>query len=78
MNSRERVQRAVNFQSVDRVPIDLGGMKASSIAKSTTPSPSGVRALQIYCWAGMPSGCRPLSAIDELSPNHRLSRRRRF
>ena len=32
MNSRERVQRAVNFQSVDRVPIDLGGMKASSIA----------------------------------------------
>ena len=32
MNSRERVQRAVNFQPVDRVPIDLGGMKASSIA----------------------------------------------
>ena len=32
MTSRERVQRAVNFQAVDRVPIDLGGMKASSIA----------------------------------------------
>jgi len=32
MTSRERVQRAVNFQPVDRVPIDLGGMKASSIA----------------------------------------------
>jgi uroporphyrinogen decarboxylase len=32
MTSRERIQRAVNFQSVDRVPIDLGGMKASGIA----------------------------------------------
>ena len=31
MTSRERVQRAVNFQPVDRVPIDLGGMKASGI-----------------------------------------------
>jgi len=32
MTSRERVQRAVNFEPVDRVPIDLGGMKASGIA----------------------------------------------
>ena len=32
MNSRERVQRAVNFQEADRVPIDLGGLKASTIA----------------------------------------------
>lgn len=31
MTSRERVLRAVNFQAVDRTPIDLGGMKASSI-----------------------------------------------
>jgi uroporphyrinogen-III decarboxylase len=32
MTSRERVQRAVNFQTPDRVPVDLGGMKASGIA----------------------------------------------
>ncbi len=31
MTSRERVRRAVNFEPVDRVPIDLGGMKASTI-----------------------------------------------
>lgn len=31
MTSRERVLNAVNFQDVDRVPIDLGAMKASSI-----------------------------------------------
>jgi len=32
MTSRERVQKAINFQEPDRVPIDLGGMKASGIA----------------------------------------------
>ncbi|MCX8083211.1 MAG: hypothetical protein N3D17_07495 [bacterium] len=32
MTSRERVERAVNFQPIDRVPIDLGGMKASGIS----------------------------------------------
>ena len=32
MTSRERVQRAINFHIPDRVPIDLGGMKASGIA----------------------------------------------
>ena len=32
MNSRERVLAAVNFQQPDRVPIDLGGMRASGIA----------------------------------------------
>src|ERR1019366_9408681 len=32
MTSRERVQRAINFQEADRVPIDLGGMVASTIA----------------------------------------------
>jgi len=32
MTSRERVIRAVNHQVPDRVPIDLGAMKASSIA----------------------------------------------
>jgi len=32
MRSRERVQMAVNFQEADRVPIDLGGLKASGIA----------------------------------------------
>jgi len=32
MTSRERVVRAVNHQVPDRVPIDLGAMKASSIA----------------------------------------------
>lgn len=31
MISRERVLRAVNFQRPDRVPIDLGGMRASGI-----------------------------------------------
>lgn len=31
MTSRERVLRAVNFQDTDRVPIDLGAMKASGI-----------------------------------------------
>ena len=35
MKSRERVQRAVDFQEADRVPIDLGGMKASGIAVET-------------------------------------------
>jgi len=32
MTSRERILRAVNFQPADRVPIDLGAMKASSIS----------------------------------------------
>jgi len=31
MNSRERVQKAVNFETPDRVPIDLGGIRASGI-----------------------------------------------
>jgi uroporphyrinogen decarboxylase len=31
MTLRERVCRAVNFQEVDRVPIDLGAMRASGI-----------------------------------------------
>jgi len=31
MNSRERVIRAVNFQKPDRIPIDLGGIRASGI-----------------------------------------------
>ena len=31
MNSRERVLRAVNFQKPDRVPIDLGAIRASGI-----------------------------------------------
>ena len=31
MNSRERVMKAVNFETPDRVPIDLGGMRASGI-----------------------------------------------
>ncbi len=34
MTSRERVRRALNFQKPDRVPIDLGGMRASGIAAS--------------------------------------------
>ena len=32
MTPRERVQKTVNFQQPDRVPMDLGGMKASTIA----------------------------------------------
>jgi len=32
LTSRERVLRTVNFQDTDRVPIDLGAMKASSIS----------------------------------------------
>ena len=31
VDSRERVLRAVNFETPDRVPIDLGGMRASGI-----------------------------------------------
>ena len=31
MNSRERVLKAVNFEEPDRVPIDLGGLRASGI-----------------------------------------------
>ena len=34
MTSRERVEKAIRFQQADRVPIDLGGMKASGIAVS--------------------------------------------
>jgi uroporphyrinogen decarboxylase len=32
MTSRQRIEQTVNFQEPDRVPIDLGGMKASGIA----------------------------------------------
>ena len=32
MTSRERVQKTINFETPDRVPIDIGGMKASGIA----------------------------------------------
>jgi uroporphyrinogen decarboxylase len=32
MNSRQRVEKTITFQEPDRVPIDLGGMKASGIA----------------------------------------------
>lgn len=32
LTSRERVWRAVNFQDTDRVPLDLGAMKASGIS----------------------------------------------
>ncbi|MCE9613304.1 MAG: uroporphyrinogen decarboxylase family protein [Lentisphaerae bacterium] len=32
MNSRERVKRALCFEEPDRVPVDLGGLKASGIA----------------------------------------------
>ena len=35
MKSRERVLKAINFQEADRVPIDLGGLKASGIAVET-------------------------------------------
>jgi uroporphyrinogen-III decarboxylase len=35
LTSRERVRRAVNFKETDRVPIDLGAMKASSISVKT-------------------------------------------
>jgi len=35
MNSRQRVQRAINHQEPDRVPIDLGGTRQSGIAAST-------------------------------------------
>ena len=35
MNSRERVEKAINFQEADRVPIDLGGLKASAISVET-------------------------------------------
>ncbi len=32
MNSRERIQRAINHQPVDRVPIDLGGTRQTGIS----------------------------------------------
>jgi len=31
MNYKERVLRAVNFQEPDRIPIDLGAIRASGI-----------------------------------------------
>ena len=31
MNSRQRVLKAVNFENPDRVPIDLGAIRASGI-----------------------------------------------
>ena len=31
MTSRERVEKTIRFEQPDRVPIDLGGMKASGI-----------------------------------------------
>ena len=31
MNSRERILKAVNFETPDRVPIDLGSKRASGI-----------------------------------------------
>ena len=31
MNSRERVLAAINYQQPDRIPIDLGGIRASGI-----------------------------------------------
>ena len=34
MNSRERIMAAVRFEEPDRVPIDLGGLKASGISSS--------------------------------------------
>jgi uroporphyrinogen-III decarboxylase len=34
MNSRQRVQNAINFKSTDRPPIDLGSMRASGINAS--------------------------------------------
>jgi len=34
MTSRERVRKALNFEKPDRVPIDLGAMRASGIASS--------------------------------------------
>ena len=32
MISRERIAKALNFEKPDRVPIDLGGMRASGIS----------------------------------------------
>ena len=31
MTSRQRIEEAINFRKTDRVPVDLGGMKASGI-----------------------------------------------
>ena len=49
MTSRERVLRAVNFQDTDRVPIDLGAMKASGI---------GLKALHDNASASLFSGVK--------------------
>jgi len=35
MTSRERIAKAISFQEADRVPIDLGGLKASGISVET-------------------------------------------
>ena len=75
MTSRERVLRTVNFQETDRVPIDLGGMKATGItvrAYNQLKAQLGLRT-QTRIWdpkfmiasveedghAAIPSGCRP-------------------
>lgn len=37
MNSRERVLASLNFQEVDRVPKDLGGMNSCGISAFAYP-----------------------------------------
>ncbi|MFW6303796.1 MAG: hypothetical protein ACOC2L_04170, partial [Candidatus Sumerlaeota bacterium] len=37
MQSRERVMRALNFESVDRLPRDLGGMRSTCISAFAYP-----------------------------------------
>src|SRR5512144_1206883 len=37
LTSRERVMRALNFQPVDRIPRDLGGMRSTSISAFAYP-----------------------------------------
>jgi hypothetical protein len=45
VTSRERVQKAVNFQAPDRVPVDLGGMKATGIAATAYARLKGLQGL---------------------------------
>ena len=75
MTSRERVLRTVNFQETDRVPIDLGGMKATGItvrAYNQLKAQLGIRtrtriwdpkfmiaSVEEEVMRTIPSGCRP-------------------
>jgi len=69
MTSRERVLKAVSFQVPDRVPIDLGGMKASGIAASSC---SAAIACIPPAAAGEPTAVQGVTASERRKAGARL------